>query len=188
MGVSVTLRGGSGDMLKSVYDPNLDNVIAAAQLDPSLGNMKKSVYDSDVNDKIALANLEQVAHTLNAEVIVFSSGAMTTEDNMHATAYSFLGNRGYCCVKGGDYKFEAECKTNRDVGDGTCFLGYRINGGSWIQIGTTDSLTHVVLTMGAAVTLNDGDTVELGIKNDSASYYSYIRRYQVLMSKVNRIE
>ena len=32
MGVDVTLRGGSGDMLKSEYDPNLDSKIAKAQI------------------------------------------------------------------------------------------------------------------------------------------------------------
>ena len=38
MGITVTLRGGSGDMLKSTYDPNLDGVIAVSQLDTNVVN------------------------------------------------------------------------------------------------------------------------------------------------------
>ena len=44
MGVTVTLRGGSGDMLMSTYDPDLDGVIAKEETEV---DMLKSVYDSD---------------------------------------------------------------------------------------------------------------------------------------------
>ena len=55
MGISVTLRGGSGDMLKSVYDSNLDGVIAVAETE---ADMKKSVYDGDDDGVIAFAETE----------------------------------------------------------------------------------------------------------------------------------
>ena len=55
MGISVTLRGGSGDMLKSVYDPNLDGVIAVAETE---ADMKKSVYDPNLDGVIAVAETE----------------------------------------------------------------------------------------------------------------------------------
>ena len=49
MGITVTLRGGSGDMLKTTYDPDLDGVVALAQTE---ADMTKAVYDSDENGKI----------------------------------------------------------------------------------------------------------------------------------------
>ena len=59
MGISVTLRGGSGDMLKSVYDPNLDGIVAKAEIDPSIhGDMEKSDYDPDTDAVIKGAVLD----------------------------------------------------------------------------------------------------------------------------------
>ena len=59
MGINVTLRGGSGDMLKSVYDANLDGVIAKAEIDPTIhGDMEKSDYDSDTDTVIKGAVLD----------------------------------------------------------------------------------------------------------------------------------
>ena len=59
MGINVTLRGGSGDMLKSVYDANLDGVIAKAEIDPTIhGDMEKSDYDSDTDAVIKGAVLD----------------------------------------------------------------------------------------------------------------------------------
>lgn len=49
MGISVTLRGGAGDMTKAVYDPNLDAKIAAAQLEEDV--MKLAIYDT-ISSKI----------------------------------------------------------------------------------------------------------------------------------------
>lgn len=42
-------KAGLGDMLKSVYDPNADGVIAVAQTE---ADMKKSVYDTDDDGKV----------------------------------------------------------------------------------------------------------------------------------------
>ena len=38
--------GGSGDMLKSTYDPNLDNIIALAQLDTGVSTFKQANHDA----------------------------------------------------------------------------------------------------------------------------------------------
>lgn len=48
MGITVTLRGGSGDMLKSSYDPNLDGVIALAELDTKINKVSELNVDADL--------------------------------------------------------------------------------------------------------------------------------------------
>lgn len=61
MGIAVTLRGGSGDMSKSTYDPNLDGIIAKAEIDTSIhGDMEKSTYDTD-NDGV-VDTVEEIEH------------------------------------------------------------------------------------------------------------------------------
>lgn len=54
MGITVTLRGGSGDMKKSTYDPNLDGVIDVAETE---ADMTKAVFDPDADNKIAKAQI-----------------------------------------------------------------------------------------------------------------------------------
>jgi hypothetical protein len=188
MGITVTLRGGSGDMLKSVYDPNLDGKIADAELiaqpqDLSV-SLDKVTYDGDADGKIALANLNQVANTLSAEVMdgYFNPG----ESSRTSTAYAALLNRGFCVKKGGDYKFGAKIRcANASY---IAYLGYRINGGSWVDIDTTNSTALIEKKMSSAITLNDGDVVEMGLKGASASYSVYIERILSWISKVNRID
>ena len=75
MGITVTLRGGSGDMTKAVYDSNLDGVIAMAQLDTLVGNMKKSVYDADLDGVIAVAQTQVKGFENLASVQVVTNGA-----------------------------------------------------------------------------------------------------------------
>ena len=48
-------RTGQGDMLKSVYDPNEDGVLAVAQTE---ADMKRSVYDANLDGVIAVAQTE----------------------------------------------------------------------------------------------------------------------------------
>ena len=48
MGINVTLRGGSGDMIKAVYDPNLDGIIAVAQTEANLIAVVK--HDIEVSE------------------------------------------------------------------------------------------------------------------------------------------
>ena len=48
-------RSGVGDMLKAVYDPNEDGVIAVAQTE---ADMKRSVYDANLDGVIAVAQTE----------------------------------------------------------------------------------------------------------------------------------
>ena len=48
-------RTGTGDMLKAVYDPNEDGVIAVAQTE---ADMKRSVYDANLDGVIAVAQTE----------------------------------------------------------------------------------------------------------------------------------
>jgi hypothetical protein len=143
-----------------------------------------SVYDSDKDGKLNVAQLNNVAHTLDAEVLVFFG--VVPQGSVTSTSYAMVGNRGFACFKGGDYKFGAAIKTGN--ASYACYLGYRINGGSWVQIDTSTSTSLEWKTMAAAITLNDGDTVEIGIKGASASYSAYIESYKILMSKVNRIE
>jgi len=182
MSINVTLRGGSGDMSMVVYDPNLDGIIAVAELDTDI--MKKTVYDSDVNDKIAVAELEHVTHTLNNEVTY--QYFIVPSSTLGNTAYYVLSNRGFAIVKGGDYKFAANIRcANASY---IAYLGYRINGGSWVDIGNTNSTTFVEVKMGAAISLNDGDTVEMGLKGAHASYNVYIENIMSWISKVNRLE
>jgi len=52
-------RMGAGDMLKSVYDPNADGVIAAAQTE---ADMTKAVYDTDDDAKVNEAEPHATSH------------------------------------------------------------------------------------------------------------------------------
>lgn len=52
-------RAGQGDMLKSVYDPNEDGVIALAQTE---ADMTKAAYDPVINALIALAAAHKTQH------------------------------------------------------------------------------------------------------------------------------
>ena len=153
-------------------------------IDLSVDGMLKSVYDSDLNGKINLAQLNQNAQTLSAEVTdgYFDPG----ESSRLATTYACLLNRGFCLKKGGDYKFGAYIRTANAVTH--ALLGYRINGGSWVDLGNTLSTTLVLIKMAAAITLNDGDVVELGLKGANLSYNVYIEKTESWISKVNRID
>ena len=146
--------------------------------------MRMSVYDSDKDGKINVAQLNHVVATLSAEV---TDGYFKhAETSRASTAYGCLGNRGFCLKKGGDYKFGANIRcANASY---IAYLGYRVNGGSWVQIGTTASTALVEIKMGTAITLNDGDVVEMGLKGASAAYSVYIEDIKSWISKVNRIE
>jgi hypothetical protein len=187
-GITWTIRSSAAD--NAWYSVTYGNGVFVAVANTGVGNRVmtlssgKNVLDPDDDGKVKLAQLNNVAHTLDAEVLVFFG--VVPQSSRTSTTYAMVGNRGFACFKGGDYKFGAAIKTSN--GSYTCYLGYRINGGSWVQIDTTTSTSLVWKTMGAAITLNDGDTVEIGIKGASASYNAYIESYKILMSKVNKIE
>ncbi len=54
--VDITPTGGSGDMLKSTYDPNADGVIALAQLDSGVSIFKQADHDALANPHHSSAN------------------------------------------------------------------------------------------------------------------------------------
>jgi len=74
MGINVTLRGGSGDMTKAVYDPNLDDKIAQAQLD--------TIKLSDLSIDTDLA-MGAHAITINAGVLIDGKDVSALDTNIN---------------------------------------------------------------------------------------------------------
>ena len=70
--------GGAGDMLKSVYDPNDDGVLALAQLDPLV--CSEAEADAKVSAHAALAT---AVHGVGASTVESAAGAQT-KVNTHA--------------------------------------------------------------------------------------------------------
>jgi len=83
MSINVTLRGGSGDMNKSTYDPNLDGIIEAAQVGilpaAKIGNLPSSKITSGTFDLARLPALSQIVHaalgSVTMDSIVWFNGA-----------------------------------------------------------------------------------------------------------------
>ena len=67
MGVVVTLRGGSGDMSKVTYDPDLDGIIANAQVgvlsEDKIPNLPASRITSGVFGIDRIPSVNQLVHT-----------------------------------------------------------------------------------------------------------------------------
>jgi len=146
--------------------------------------MAKTVYDNNGDGIINKAVLNHVSHTLSAEVTY--EYFVRPESGVTSTNYVVSSNRGFVIIKGGDYKFGAKIRcANASY---IAYLAYRINGGDWVAIGNTDSTALIEIKTGTAISLNGGDTVEMGLKGASVSYSVYIEDIMSWISKVNRLE
>jgi len=85
MGISVTLRGGSGDMSKVIYDPNLDGKIAPAELEENQFSTQNVVTASRAIDETVYQNTGNVPMFV-VVTCVYNIGSPETE------AYSDAAN------------------------------------------------------------------------------------------------
>ena len=156
MGVSVVMRG-EGDMKKSVYDPDADGVIAVAQTEADVGDMLKSTYDSDEDGIVEDADLSVVSTKLTKVNLPMEEHTVNTTTTTPKTA-------GYIQY-GGTYTIKVEL-----LGDGiyTTYAYYRINRGSWVEIGHQITSSWVV-KQATGVSISEGDLVEIGTKSQNAS-------------------
>ena len=185
MGITVTLRGGSGDMLMSTYDPNLDGVIAIAELDPSLGNMKKSIYDADTNNKIALANLEVTTRTPAAIGNIFETGREKSTPSSTVQYYVY-----FTCLFKGTYSIIADIKHTSANAAHYAAAHYNVNGGGSTIIDTHEnSDTYVTKTLSGTISCNEGDVVGVGIKSETdAVNYAYIKDVRIRLHTFETVQ
>ena len=122
MVVTVTLRGGSGDMSKSVYDPNLDGVIALAELDTLIN--KISALNADADLAMGANNITlDAAQTVDGKDITNLINKATGE--VTATASDSL-------------KFSSDSEVSHSlvswVVKKTVFIPFRYNAGSVFRV------------------------------------------------------
>ena len=117
MGITVTLRGGAGDMLKANYDPNLDGVIAAGQGGTGVTYMAEIADVLRIADKwISRTNPEDnewrsVAYGNGLFVAVATSGTnnriMTSPDGINWTSRTSAADNSWRSVAYGNGLFVA---------------------------------------------------------------------------------
>lgn len=77
-------RAGQGDMLKSVYDPNEDGVIAVAQTE---ADMTRAVYDPNLNGIIAVAQTEaDMTQAVFVPILTAFDAALANHHSQHEDA------------------------------------------------------------------------------------------------------
>lgn len=79
MGITVTLRGGSGDMLMAVYDPDLDSVIALAQTEAKLKTIIGVASDALQKSEDAVISINNLTPYAKKETIVIPPEYATSE-------------------------------------------------------------------------------------------------------------
>jgi len=143
MGINVTLRGGSGDMLKTTYDPNLDGVIAVAETE---ADMKKSVYDSDADGLIKAPQLygNTVDGALVDYVVVTDKvlDNVATPDSTTLTTFQDVGTpytiaKADMDEKSAGIKITIACEMKSENETYRAYTAYNIDGGADQAIGDT---------------------------------------------------
>ena len=148
MGIVVTLRGGSGDMSRHVYDPNLDGVIDVAETE---ADMTKAVFDPDGNNKIDAAQIEGSttpgAITDYVDCTDKELDNVVAPDSCSGTVYENVGipytvTKADMDDKTGDIKVTLDCEIHSSHGSYACVAGYNIDGGGDVQIGSTNLIAY----------------------------------------------
>jgi len=181
MGINVTLRGGSGDMLKAVYDPNLDDVIAKAQLDTDL--MDKATYDTDSDNKVDAVSPGAIDSLMHKKI--------ASDDLRHAiaapvteTSASYIKKKTLTFTVGfkGTMRIAWDTKTSYYVSPGAVSIltqdgatpdtGHNLG---TVQYGATTS--YVNKTQDIALDIPAGETIDLWMKI-GASETAYVQNLE----------
>ena len=174
MGINVTLRGGSGDMSKHVYDPNLDGIIALAQTEAKIGDMKKSDYDANVDGVIALPETEaDVKKVITPVASDNLKASLDTERTTMNTDYTIL-KRIIIPLR---YK-TGVIRTKFDLKSGhaavTAYGRIYING---TPVGTEQSVLGMAyVTKNEDLTVTGGDIVD--VRARAPSNGAFVRNYR----------
>lgn len=177
MSINVTLRGGSGDMLKSTYDPNLDGVIALAELDTLINKLSSLSID---------ANLSMGAHdiSLGAGQLVdgkdvgFGCVAHDVEVTDSHNVYTLVKTITLTKKRIGDLwvYFEMKHSTGGATAYGRVYktgvaVGTAFGGGDTAWVAYTEKI--------AFGTLDIGNTIQLYTYPDSGVGASHVRNFRV---------
>ncbi len=100
------------------------------------------------------------------------------------TEYSVKGTKRTIFVRG-EYSLTGDV-AEVSAETGYCYLGYRINGGNWVEVGKTQYSDYSTKTA-SGVSLYEGDVVEFGAKVDS-NCEGKIRNTYLKMTLAKRLE
>ena len=144
-----------------------------------VGDMLKADYDPDDDTKIAFAQLETEEITGTAKEVLYD----TPNTYNNGTTYAKIGTGWYASMDG-DYDIICDVKAY----DGTRigYAAYRINGGSWVDMGSDDTGNYVTKTI-ADVALKEGDFIEYGVKTNHSGYGAYINDLSYKQKTATRI-
>jgi len=178
MGINVTLRGGSGDMLKSVYDSNLDGVIAKAEIDPTIhGDMEKSDYDSDTDTVIKGAVLDiKKIYKIGAATL----HAHDAEVHSVATSYTKVKTITLDTLLKTPFTLRIHLELHSTSG-GQVYAKIYKNGGA---VGTERNTVNAAYQLyDEDLSFAEGDTLELWVYTvGGAGYEVYVQNFRVLGS------
>jgi len=170
MGINVTLRGGSGDMLKTTYDPNLDGVIAVAETE---ADMKKSVYDSDADGLIKAPQLygNTVDGALVDYVVVTDKvlDNVATPDSTTLTTFQDVGTpytiaKADMDEKSAGIKITIACEMKSENETYRAYTAYNIDGGADQAIGDTTLIAWAAKSVTLVVT-SEAEVIQFRARN-----------------------
>jgi len=182
MGINVTLRGGSGDMPRSVYDPNLDGVIAKAQTEAKCTNdisdaMGKSVYDSDADGIIkgAVLDIKKIYKIGDATL-----HAHDAEVHSVATSYTKVKTITLDTLLKTPFTLRTHLELHSTSGGQVYAKIYKNGGAVGTERNTVDAAYQ---SYNEDLLFAEGDTLELWVRTvGGAGYDVYVQNFRVLGS------
>jgi len=192
MGIAVTLRGGSGDMLKSTYDPNLDGEIALAETE---ADMKKSVYDSDADGLLKAPQL--YGNIVDGAIVDYVDCAdkvldtVATPDSTTSDSFQNVGTP-YTIAKvdmddktaGIKITIACEIKTGAGVSK-RAWAAYNIDGGGDVAIGDS-SLTDWVSKSVTLVVASEAEVIQFRARNSQSGVPAHIQNMVITQTHAAR--
>jgi hypothetical protein len=179
MGITISLRGGSGDMKSTDFDPDLDGKIANAELKEQpqdlTGLMEKAVFDSDGDGKIDISVINGGSNTgavidyldctdkeLDSVVAEADDGGSTSYVNV-GTPYTVT--KADMDDKTGAIKALIAAEIHASHGAYIATAGYNINGGGDVEIGAHTGTAYTLKTV-ADVEAVIGDVIQFRLKSN----------------------
>ena len=171
MGISVTLRGGSGDMTKAVYDPDLDGVIALAETE---ADMTKAVFDSDgdnVLDKDVVRKIAAASDVLRKT----DDAVVNTVETVYALRKSITIPKNYV-TSGLRIKFDIADNSTGSYGDGKIYKNGVAVGTERSASGGVDEYNSFSEDLGGFA---PGDTIELWSKTTNVGVICRVKDFRI---------